>query len=77
LFDAIKVPYALGLMDLQLTKCVAAVVEKLKATPCQDIQEAYLACLDGKMTKTGNLVKCRPLADQLEDCTAKHVGRLD
>jgi hypothetical protein len=70
-------PAVCSLQGDKLTKCVAAVVEKLKATPCQDIQEAYLACLDGKMTKTGNLVKCRPLADQLEDCTAKHVGRLD
>jgi hypothetical protein len=45
---------------------------KLKETPCDEIRFAYGACLRG-----GSRLSCRHLKEQLEECTAKHLGKLD
>jgi hypothetical protein len=56
----------------QLTACLRETAAKLKETPCEEIRLAYNACL-----KESSRVACRPLKDQLEECTAKHLGKLD
>jgi hypothetical protein len=45
---------------------------KLKETPCDEIRFAFGACLRG-----GSRLSCRHLKEQLEECTAKHLGKLD
>jgi hypothetical protein len=54
--------------------CLKSSVEKVQETPCAQIRQSYADCLsDG----SGGRLGCRTIVAQLEDCTAKHVGRLD
>jgi len=57
---------------IQLTECVNKVVTTLEASPCAEIQKDYKACL-----AEGKRVPCKPLKAQLEECSAKHLGKLD
>jgi hypothetical protein len=56
----------------QLNACMTAAAAKLKETPCDEIRLAFNACL-----KRGSRISCHDLKNQLEECTAKHLGKLD
>ena len=58
--------------SLQLTACVELVLTKLESSPCAEIQTDYKACL-----ANGKRVPCKPIKEQLEECAAKHLGKLD
>ena len=53
--------------------CVTKTSEKIKGTPCEAIQQLYSDCLATKKSR----LNCRTLKLTLEECTAKHIGKLD
>jgi hypothetical protein len=53
--------------------CVTKTAEKIKGTPCEAIQQLYSDCLATKKSR----LNCRTLKLTLEECTAKHIGKLD
>jgi hypothetical protein len=50
-------------------------MSKLRSTPCGKIQEQYSECLSngGRFKNT----VCFKYREALEECTAKHIGKLD
>jgi hypothetical protein len=52
-------------------------MEKLKDTPCVALRKEYQECL--VVYKSSRIARksCRPIAAALEECTAKHIGKLD
>lgn len=48
------------------------VLTTLEASPCGEIQKDYKACL-----AKGKRVPCKPIKAHLEECSAKHLGKLD
>jgi hypothetical protein len=58
----------------QLQECVVLSCEKIKETPCEEIRQAYAECFSKAEGLRG---PCRHIAMQLQECTAKHVGKLD
>ena len=53
--------------------CLNASVVKLQQTPCHEIRQAFAACL----ARDEGRGPCRGLESKLQECAAKHVGRLD
>jgi len=51
-------------------------MDSLKDTPCAEIQSGYAACLEKNFGHHKN-IKCVHFIAPLEECTAKHVGKLD
>jgi hypothetical protein len=51
-------------------------MEAVKPTPCAKIRAAYEECLDKNLGRKKN-TKCLQYVVPLEECTAKHVGKLD
>jgi hypothetical protein len=48
-----------------------------QATPCSKIQAAYEQCLTKHALHHKKNLKCMQYVVPLEECTAKHVGKLD
>jgi hypothetical protein len=52
-------------------------MDKLKETPCDEIRKEYQECLGTYKSSRIARKSCRPIASALEECTAKHIGKLD
>ena len=47
-------------------------IEKLQGTPCAAIRSAYANCMKSK-----GRVACVEFKTKLEECSAKHIGKMD
>lgn len=57
---------------LKVRDCFTKATSKVKDTPCLKLQGAYMDCLSSYSS-----LYCKDLASNLEECSAKHIGKLD
>jgi hypothetical protein len=53
---------------------VTAAFGKVETSPCAKTMDEYDKCLHSERLAR---VKCMPIRARLEECAAKHVGKLD
>ncbi|GAX25175.1 hypothetical protein FisN_16Hu012 [Fistulifera solaris] len=56
----------------KMMQCAEETRKRLDATPCDDLYRNYSRCL----SKNPRL-KCQSMMNDLQDCIAKHIGKLD
>ncbi|GKY98554.1 hypothetical protein MPSEU_000812200 [Mayamaea pseudoterrestris] len=60
-------------LAIKVSDCILLSNERVKDSPCEEIRQSYMECRKQHRIRG----PCRQLGLMLEECVAKHVGRLD